>query len=63
MIFGHETNEDDANKYGISRGKHASENSILIKPINNKSIHIKDFINDAVPTRTPQRTTVNKENV
>jgi hypothetical protein len=33
------------------------------KPINNKPIHIKYFVNDAAPTGTPQRTTLNKENV
>jgi hypothetical protein len=40
-----------------------SENSIIQKPINKKPIHIKDFVNDAAPTGTPQRTTVNKQNV
>jgi hypothetical protein len=47
----------------MSGGDHASEKSILKKPLNNKPIHIKDFANDAAPSVTPQRTTVNKENV
>ncbi len=40
-----------------------SENSIIKKPINKKPIRIKDFANDAAPTGTRQRATVNKENV
>jgi hypothetical protein len=36
-----------------------SENSIIQKPINKNLIQIKDFVNDAAPTGTPQRTTVN----
>jgi hypothetical protein len=47
----------------VSREDHANENSIIQKPINNKPIYIKDFANDAAPTETPQRTTVNKENL
>jgi hypothetical protein len=47
----------------MSRSDHESENSIKKKPLNNKPIHIKDFVNDAAPKGTPLRTAVNKENV
>jgi hypothetical protein len=40
-----------------------SENSITQKPLDNKLIHNKDFVDDTAPTGTPQRTTVNKKNV
>jgi hypothetical protein len=33
-------------------------NHLITKPI-----HIKDFTNDAAPTGSPKRTTLNKENV
>ncbi len=62
-ISTHETNEDDTNEHRINRDDHASENSIIQKPINNKPIHIKYFVNDSAPTGTSQRTTVKKENL
>ncbi len=36
---------------------------MIQKPLNKKTIDIKDFADDAGPTGTPQRTTVNNEKV